>query len=90
LGATFFSTTFLHEFPGSKWRLPVIIGSYTAAAGVASMRILAGSHFLSDVLTGAVIGSLYGWLIPELHLKKRNGTISVLPAGTGIQVSLRF
>ncbi|GHU12114.1 hypothetical protein FACS1894151_11740 [Spirochaetia bacterium] len=64
------TTTFMQEFPESKWKFPVIIGSYTLAAGVASMRILSGSHFLTDVFVGAAIGSLYGWVIPWLHLKK--------------------
>ncbi|MDR1147053.1 MAG: phosphatase PAP2 family protein [Spirochaetaceae bacterium] len=69
LGAAFLSTTFSREYPESKLKLPVIIGSYTLASGIASMRILSGSHFLSDVLIGAAIGSLYGCVIPALHIK---------------------
>ncbi|MDR0411846.1 MAG: phosphatase PAP2 family protein [Treponema sp.] len=40
---------------------------YTLAAEIASMRIVSGSHFLTDVLTGAAIGSFHGWIIPFLH-----------------------
>jgi len=83
LGATFLSTTFLYEYPESKWKIPVLIGSYTLAAGIASMRILSGSHFLTDVLTGAALGSLYGWLIPWLHLKNNNKTVTLVPTGNG-------
>jgi membrane-associated phospholipid phosphatase len=90
LGATFLSTTFFHEYPESKWKFPVLIGSYSLAAGVASMRVLSGAHFLTDVFTGAVISSFYGWLIPWLHLKKVNERITIVPAGTGIIVSLKF
>jgi len=90
LGATFLSTTFSREFPESEWKLPVIIGSYTLAAGVASMRILSGSHFLTDVFTGAIIGSFYGWIIPWLHQKKDNDRLTIAPTGNGIIVSLKF
>ncbi|MDR0382654.1 MAG: phosphatase PAP2 family protein, partial [Spirochaetaceae bacterium] len=44
-----------------------IFGAYTLATGIASMRIISGSHFLTDVLTGTAIGSFYGWIIPFLH-----------------------
>jgi undecaprenyl-diphosphatase len=91
LGATFLSTTFLREYPESKWKLPVIIGSYTLACGVASMRILSGSHFLSDVLAGAAIGSLYGWLIPVLHIKnddKNNWSMNF--SSNGVLVTFSF
>ncbi|MDR1030547.1 MAG: phosphatase PAP2 family protein [Treponema sp.] len=90
LGATFLTTTFSQEFPESKWKLPVIIGSYTLASGIGAMRILSGSHFLTDVFVGAAIGSLYGWLIPWLHLKNDNKNIKIIPTGNGMLVSLRF
>jgi membrane-associated phospholipid phosphatase len=89
-GATFLSTTFSDEFPESKWKLSIITGSYTLAIGVASLRILSGCHFLTDVFMGAAIGSLYGWLIPWLHLRNDNEKISIVPTGNGLIVSLKF
>jgi membrane-associated phospholipid phosphatase len=70
LPAALVSVTFAAEFPDSKWKVPVIVGSYTLATTVGIARIITGHHFLTDVLTGAAIGSFYGWLIPALH--KRN------------------
>jgi membrane-associated phospholipid phosphatase len=91
LGAGFVSATYSFEFPESRWKIPIIAGSYTLAAGVASMRILSGSHFLSDVLVGAAIGTLYGWLIPELHKKQTpENRLSILLPGNGIIVSVKF
>jgi undecaprenyl-diphosphatase len=90
LSATFLSTTFSSEYPESKWKIPVIAGSYTLAAGIASMRIVSGSHFLSDVFVGAAIGSLCGWLLPFLHTRqneKNNLTINF--TGNGISVSIK-
>ena len=65
--ATFLSVTFSAEFPDSRWKIPIIVGSHTLAAAVGAGRIVAGTHFLTDVLAGAAIGSFFGWLIPTLH-----------------------
>ena len=90
LSATFLSTTFSQEFPESKWKIPIIAGSYTLAAGVGAMRIVSGAHFLTDVLTSAAISSLFGWLIPCLHLKNDNERFTIIPAVDGIIVSMKF
>jgi len=94
LSATFFSTTFSLEHPDSRWRWPVIIGSHAIAASVGAMRVMAGMHFLTDVLTGAAIGSLYGWLIPYLHVRRNhnngNNHFPVKMTGNGLFLSLRL
>ena len=68
LGATFLSTTFAREYPDHPWKIPVIAGAYTLSTAVAVSRVAAGSHFVTDVLAGAAIGSLFGWLVPVMHL----------------------
>ena len=90
--ATFLSVTFSAEFPDSPWRIPLIVGSYTLATAVGVTRIFSGAHFLTDVLAGAAIGSLYGWLIPTLHRRKNieGNRISPLFTGNGIMLSLKF
>jgi len=71
LPATFFSVTFAAEFPNSRWKIPVIVGSHIFAAVAGGIRIYNGTHFLTDVLAGAAIGSFLGWLIPMLHKKTK-------------------
>jgi undecaprenyl-diphosphatase len=83
------STTFAAEYPGSKWKIPVIAGSYTLAAGIAALRIASGNHFITDVLAGAAIGSLYGWLVPFLH-QRRNTNVAITPVANGLMVSYKF
>ncbi|MDR1095557.1 MAG: phosphatase PAP2 family protein [Spirochaetaceae bacterium] len=91
LAAGFLSATCAYEFPESRWKIPVIAGSYTLAAGVASMRILSGSHFLSDVLTGAAIGTLCGWLIPALHKTPRAANRpAILFSGNSLTITLKI
>jgi membrane-associated phospholipid phosphatase len=86
LSAGFVSSTFATEYSDSPWKIPVISGAYVLAGGIAASRILSGSHFLSDVLAGAAIGSLYGYLVPWLHLKSPRG-VSVSPLANGFVVS---
>ena len=90
MSATFLHVTFSAEFPDSSWKIPVIVGSYTFAAGVSATRIFSGFHYLTDVLAGAAIGSLFGWLIPTLHLRADNDIFSLIPSGNGLMVSIRF
>jgi len=89
LGASFLSTAFSHEFPESKMKLPVIAGSYTLAAVIASLRVVSGAHFVTDVLTSALISSLYGWLIPCLHQKNKE-RLTIIPAGDGVIFSFKI
>jgi undecaprenyl-diphosphatase len=66
-GAAFVSTVFCAYFADSPWKIPVIAGSFSLAAATGAARILAGQHFLSDVLIGALIGSAAGVVTPLLH-----------------------
>jgi membrane-associated phospholipid phosphatase len=56
------------DYPDSFWKWPVIIVSYSAATSIAAMRVASGMHFATDVISGAALGSVYGWGIPLLHL----------------------
>jgi membrane-associated phospholipid phosphatase len=62
------------------------------AVTVAINRIRGGSHFLTDVIAGAAIGSLYGYLVPALHLKKKqnNADITLSPLLNGFMFSYSF
>lgn len=98
-GAAFTTFVFCSYFPDSPWTIPVIAGSYTLAAASAALRIASGSHYMTDVLTGAAIGTVSGLLVPLLHtyvFQRRNNTAgSVKPYAFeatpyGFDVVLRF
>jgi membrane-associated phospholipid phosphatase len=82
--ATFGSVLFASYFPGSPWVIPVIAGSYSVALLTGSFRVLAGQHFMTDVLAGAAIGAACGYLIPLLH---QAGAISAA-SGKSIRVEI--
>jgi len=70
--------------PGSAapyWALAI---GGTLAAGVGVGRVLAGDHFPSDVLAGAMIGSAIGWAVPALH---RTGSLVLTPSANGLQLT---
>lgn len=92
--AAFTSYTFSTYFPDSKLKVPVIVGSYALATATAYMRMRSGNHFFTDVLTGAIIGTNTGLLVPLLHtyfaqLNKsgRGFTARILPTGLLLKYS---
>jgi membrane-associated phospholipid phosphatase len=42
-------------------------GAFSIASSVAILRVMAGKHYPSDVIVGALVGSFIGWLVPALH-----------------------
>jgi len=65
--ATAFSYLFQKRHPESWLVGPVWAGTHSLAVATAALRMAAGRHFLSDVLTGAAVGSAIGFLVPFLH-----------------------
>jgi hypothetical protein len=55
----------------TRARAAVWAGSLMLAGATSHLRVRAGKHFYSDVLTGAVIGAGVGWLVPALHFGGR-------------------
>ncbi len=54
-----------HPHSNFKW---VLYGASTAATlGMSYMRLEAGKHFTSDIVTGIVVGTACGLLIPVIH-----------------------
>jgi len=44
---------------------------YGGATGIGALRLAGGSHFPTDVLAGAVLGTGIGWLVATVHPKKQ-------------------
>lgn len=85
-GASFASYVFWKYNPDSKWRIPVTAFSYSLALTVAALRVAGGSHFMTDVLAGALIGTAIGIGVPALHtlFADEDATVSVSPFGLAI------
>jgi membrane-associated phospholipid phosphatase len=59
----------MKRHPKSSLVVPVWLFSESLAAATASLRVVAGKHFITDVITGAAAGTAIGILIPYLHQK---------------------
>jgi len=62
-----FNSIMLSEMPQNTLRDVGIGLNLANATAIATLRVLAGKHFLSDVVVGAVIGSGIAYLITEVH-----------------------
>lgn len=89
-GAAFTTMVFCQCFPNSDWKYAVAGGAFGIAALTGALRMASGNHFLTDVLTGAVIGTACGFVVPYMHTKgfydnfekkNKSASASVSPAG---------
>ena len=90
MSAGFLTSTFFADNPDSPWKIPLCVISYSMATAVGVSRIFSGNHFLSDILAGAAIGSVYGYLIPWLHKRPASDMVTLTPLPNGLLVSLKF
>jgi membrane-associated phospholipid phosphatase len=62
------ASLFARETEDTTARTAVWAGGLLLAGATANLRVRAGRHFYSDVLTGAVVGATVGWAVPALQL----------------------
>ena len=93
--ASFTSYVFCQYYPDSPWKWAVTGGAFSLAAATAAGRVFSGCHYMSDVLSGAVLGSAIGFLVPFVHRintkNAKNSTpvsVSVLPSGFSCKIQL--
>jgi membrane-associated phospholipid phosphatase len=77
--AVFLSTTFANYNPESSLKPYVWGTSLLLATTVGYLRFAAGMHYPTDILTGAIVGSAIGFLIPLIHENKVDGTSPAPP-----------
>jgi membrane-associated phospholipid phosphatase len=66
---------------------PVVWASgLTLAAATGYLRIAADKHYVTDVLTGAAMGSLAGWAWPTLVHPHIQRDVEVVPTGQGMAI----
>ncbi len=72
--------------------LGTCISGYVAAGAIATLRVVGDVHYMSDILTGAVIGTAVGLGVPLLHHYRRSepdgsgATMHFVPTLTGAQI----
>lgn len=66
-GAVVSAMLYRHHHPDSKAVKPLWIAGLTIAAATGVFRVLSGEHFPTDVLAGALTGSVVGYVMVDLH-----------------------
>lgn len=84
---------FENDLIGSPWDALSCAGGYAVAATTATFRIVSDQHYASDVLTGALVGTLVGYGVPLLHYRHKgqpatpnNLQLHLVPALGGLGV----
>jgi len=78
-----YATTFSRRHPQSGYRY-LVYGAVIAGGGTTGvLRVLAGKHFPSDVLIGALVGSAVGIAVPLLH-RRQELSLAVAPGGVAL------
>jgi membrane-associated phospholipid phosphatase len=65
--AVFLGTVYGKLYPQSAARKWVWASGLTVATATGILRYAAGKHFPTDVITGAIVGSAVGFIVPKVH-----------------------
>jgi len=87
--AVFLSTVYSDYFPDSKYKPFVWAGSLLIAALTGYSRYEAGKHFLTDIITGAIVGSAIGYFVPFIH-KQNSERLDINATQTNRSLVLSF
>jgi len=88
--AVFLSTTFDKYTPDSNLKPYIWTSSLLFASTVGYLRYVSGQHFPTDIITGAVIGSIIGYLIPLIHESNKENSELIVPAGNSYNNLVSF
>lgn len=90
---TAYAMLFTFRHPRPRAAVPVWIAAVGLAATTGVLRVVAGKHFWSDVVTGAFAGAAVGALVPALHStrwRRITPALSWAPRGALVTLAGRF
>lgn len=70
---------------GERWWPWVVDG--VVGSSVAVERVAAGRHFPTDVLVGALAGTVVGVVVPALHASR--SPVTIVPSAGGLAIAIR-
>ncbi len=82
--------SYLYQQRGGEYSTYFWIISLGLASSTATLRVASGSHFPSDVIVGAMVGSFIGYAIPYLHKKINNERFSIYVASNSFYCEFRW
>jgi len=86
----FVAKVFSDYFSDSKWKPVVWSAAILVPVTTGYLRVKAGKHYPTDVITGAIVGGTIGFLIPHFHKKRNFKRVSIQPSFSSFYISLTF
>lgn len=86
----FLATVYEQVNPQSSLKSTVWAGCLASATLTGVLRVSSGRHFVTDVLAGAVLGSLVGYVVPKLHEMDDASKAGAQGAGLSLSYGFRF
>ena len=96
---SFFGAKVMHDYhPNATKGFKIALWSFSSIipATTAFLRVRAGKHFPTDVITGYLLGASIGFIVPHMHLKKerKDNGLTVFPlfyrSTTGLSMVYRL
>lgn len=90
--AVFTGYVYQNRHPDSRFVKPVWILGLSCATATSILRVRSGTHFPTDVIVGSAAGSFIGWLIPRIHVEKKDAVSfsTEVHGSTGLGISYSF
>ncbi|HNY17746.1 MAG TPA: phosphatase PAP2 family protein [Treponemataceae bacterium] len=89
-GAGFTAAVFAIKYPDSPYRVPAVATAYGLAVATATLRVTGGSHFMTDVAAGALIGSATGFLVPWVNYRIFKHGVTVMASPSELSFRYRY
>lgn len=88
--AVFTAKVFNDMYPESNIRFLVWGVTLSSATTTGILRYYAGQHYPSDIIVGAIVGSLLGYFVPVLHKQHTKRVSLALHTGELQELALQF
>jgi hypothetical protein len=88
--AVFISTVYSRYYPESSYKPFIWTSSLSLASLVGYLRYLGGKHFPSDILMGAAVGTVIGFIVPYIHRLNESKQVSLRITQTVRAVGIRI
>lgn len=86
----FTAKVFSDYYPDSTLKPYVWASAAVVPAVVGFLRVQAGKHFYSDVITGYSLGAVVGFMIPHLHKVQKDKPLTIYPSSNGAILTWNF
>ena len=86
----FIAKVFNDLYPESKWKNIIWGTAIVIPAITGYLRVKGGRHYPTDVISGALVGGLVGFMVPHWHRSKKNQFTQLHFSPNNLSLSILF